>query len=125
MQSWDAVRLQMLAWGYFRVVTIELACPTCGVWRGEMPEEQDWYPCPVCSQPAKVSHILEGYTRRTVRAEWRQVWKPLSMRAREWILSETVLDDRGFVAQQRRQRYENDRYSSGYRYGNRRKATVP
>ena len=119
MQSWDAVRLQMLAWGYSRVLTIELACPTCGTWRGELPEEQDWYPCPVCTQAAKVCHIIEGYTRRTVGTEWLQIAKPLSDKARTWLMGDHFLDDRRFLAQQRRQRRENDSSIDGYKFGNR------
>ena len=120
MQTWDAVRLQMLGWGYSRVLTIELACLTCGTWRGELPDEQDSYACPVCTEAAKVSHILEGFTRRITRTEWRQISKPLSDKAREWVLGENFLEDRGLLAQQRRQRHENDRYHR--MYGNRRKA---
>ena len=110
MQSWDAVRLQMLAWGYSRVLTIELACPTCGVWRGEMPEERDWYPCPVCTQAAKVCHILEGFTRRAIATEWRQIAKPLSDRVREWIRGAHFLEDRSHLQGQREIRTRNRLY---------------
>jgi len=110
MQTWDAVRLQMLAWGYSRVLTVELACPTCGTWRGELPEEQDWYPCPVCTQAAKVCHILEGYTRRTSLTEWRQVSKPLSAKARELILSQWFLENRPAILEARRARKTANRY---------------
>ncbi len=86
MQSWTEVRLPMLAWGYSRVLTIEIDCPRCGLYRAELWEELEFYPCPGCGQAAKVCHILEGYTRRSViSAEWLQVEKPLSEKARKWI----------------------------------------
>jgi hypothetical protein len=92
MQSWTEVRLQMLAWGFRRVLTIEIDCPRCGLYRAELWEELEFYPCPGCAHAAKVCHILEGYTRRTViSAEWIQVEKPLSDKARRWILSESEL----------------------------------
>ena len=108
--SADAVRLQMLAWGYSRVLTIELAYPTCGTWRGELAEEQGWYPCPVCPQAAKVCHMIDGYTRRAILTDWRQVSKALSDRAREWIMCENFLEDRSHLRRQREIRTRNRLY---------------
>jgi hypothetical protein len=110
MQSWDAVRLQMFALGCSRVLTIELACPTCGTWRGELPEEQDCYPCPVCTLAAKVCHIIEGYTRRVLVTEWRQIAKPLSDKARTWIASVFFLEDRSHLKDGRELRRKNSLY---------------
>ena len=92
------------------MVTVELACPTCGVWRGEMREEQDWYPCPVCTRAAKVCHILEGFTRRAIVTEWRQIAKPLSERAKTWILGEHFLEDRSHLKDGREVRRRNGLY---------------
>jgi hypothetical protein len=86
MESWDAARLRLLAWGFSRVLTIEIDCARCGLYRAELWEELEFYPCPGCAQAAKVCHILEGYTRRTViTAEWIQIEKPLSDKARKWL----------------------------------------
>ena len=91
MESWPVVRLQMLAWGYSRVLTIEINCVHHGIWRAELPEEQEWYCCPMCNQAAKVCHIIEGYTRRAIVSEWQLVGKALSAKARYWLM--TGIDD--------------------------------
>ena len=43
MQSWNAVRLGLMALGYRRVLTVEIVCIAHGTFRGAMEEEQDFY----------------------------------------------------------------------------------
>jgi len=64
MQSWDGLRLGLLALGYQRVSWLHLHCNRHGVYRLGLPEEQDEYLCPRCQQPCKASVMCEGFTRR-------------------------------------------------------------
>jgi len=48
MQSWDGLRLGLLALGYQKVLWLHLHCITHGVYRLGLPEEQEQYLCPVC-----------------------------------------------------------------------------
>jgi hypothetical protein len=53
-----------------------------------MPDEL-FYPCPGCKKAAKIAHVIEGYTRRSImKVEWQQLEKPLSNKARRWIKSD-------------------------------------
>src|SRR5437870_11260566 len=67
MQSWDGLRLGLLALGYQRVLWLHLHCVSHGVYRLGLAEEQEQYLCPVCSSPCKVSVMCEGYTKKLLR----------------------------------------------------------
>ena len=64
MQSWDGLRLGLLALGYQKVLWLHLHCITHGVYRLGLPEEQEQYLCPVCQQACKVSVLAEGFTKQ-------------------------------------------------------------
>jgi len=64
MQSWDGVRLGLLALGYSKVVWIHLHCVRHGLFRVGIAEEQECYPCPTCEQACEVSVVAEGFTRQ-------------------------------------------------------------
>jgi hypothetical protein len=76
VQTWDGLRLGLLALGYRRIIFLELACVTCGDFRTGIEEEAEFYFCPRCQKASKIVLIGEGYTRRA-QIPWEQVWGPL------------------------------------------------
>ena len=73
VQTWDGLRLGLLALGYRRIIFLELACPTCGDFRTGIEEEAEFYYCPVCGRASKIALLGEGYTRRA-EIPWEQVY---------------------------------------------------
>ena len=66
LESWDGLRLGLLALGYQKVLWLHLHCASHGVYRLGLPEEQEQYFCPVCLQACKVSVLAEGFTKQAL-----------------------------------------------------------
>ena len=99
MQSWDGLRLGLLALGYSKVVWIHLHCLRhglfrvgivhClrhGLFRVGIAEEQECYPCPTCEQACKVSVVAEGFTRQPLPLKPELIVKPLSAQTRQQLM---------------------------------------
>ena len=78
MQSWDGLRLGLLALGYSKVVWIHLHCVRHGLFRMGIAEELDVYPCPTCQQACKSSILAKGFTRQPLPFKPELVVPPLS-----------------------------------------------
>jgi len=86
MQSWDGVRLGLLALGYSKVVWIHLHCLRHGLFRMGIAGEQECYPCPTCEQACKVSVVAEGFTRQPLPFKPELIVKPLSAQTRQQLM---------------------------------------
>jgi hypothetical protein len=101
MQSWDEIRLGLMAIGYRRrVLTIEITCFHCGVFRGVVDDEQDVYPCPVCQGRCVLGECVEGFTRHELPA-FERVVAPLGQKARLWLAVKTDMDVQSIRAESR------------------------
>ena len=89
MQSWDGVRLGLLALGYSKVVWIHLHCVRHGLFRMGIAGEQDVYPCPTCQQACKSSILAKGFNRQSLPFKPELIVKPLSTQTRHLLLSES------------------------------------
>ena len=81
LESWDGLRLGLMALGYQRVIWTHLHCISHGVWNVAIAEELDEYPCPSCGAACKVAIIAQGFTRHALPLPER-ISKPLSARTR-------------------------------------------
>ena len=88
MQSWDGLRLGLLALGYRKVVWIHLHCVRHGLFRVGIAGEQECYPCPTCEQPCKVSVVAEGFTRQSLPFKPELIVPALSRKAMHDLLAE-------------------------------------
>ena len=82
MQSWDGLRLGLLALGYQKVLWFHLHCITHGVYRLGLPEEQNEYLCPRCQQACKVTVLAEGFTKQPLPFAPELIDEPLP---RWWV----------------------------------------
>jgi len=80
MESWDGLRLGLLALGYRKITYLQLGC-ACGDFRSGVEQQQDSYPCPRCGKPSQAVPLAEGFTRRE-QIPWEQVAWPLPARYR-------------------------------------------
>jgi hypothetical protein len=88
MQSWDGLRLGLLALGYSKVVWIHLHCLRHGLFRVGIAEEQECYPCPTCEQACKVSVVAQGFTRQPLPFKPELIVPALSRKAMHDLLAE-------------------------------------
>ena len=89
MQSWDGLRLGLLALGYSKVVWIHLHCVRHGLFRLGIAGDHESYPCPTCAQACTVSVVAEGFTRQPLPFKPELIVKPLSTQTRHLLLSES------------------------------------
>jgi hypothetical protein len=82
MQSWNGLRLGLLALGYHKVLWFHVHCITHGVYRLGLPDEQEQYLCPVCQQPSKASVMCEGFTKKQLPFPPELIDEPLP---RWWV----------------------------------------
>ena len=54
LESWDGLRLGLMALGYQQVIWTHLHCVACGVFKLGVSEELEEYPCPSCGAACKV-----------------------------------------------------------------------
>jgi len=88
MQSWDGLRLGLLALGYSKVVWIHLHCLKHGLFRVGIAGEQECYPCPMCEQACKVSVVAEGFTRQSLPFKPERIHAQLTAWERRALLAE-------------------------------------
>src|SRR5690349_19754625 len=87
VESWDGLRLGLMAFGYERVIWTHRHCLTCGVFKLGVSEELEESPCPSCGAARKVVIIARGFTRHELPQPER-ISKPLSARTRLELLAE-------------------------------------
>lgn len=87
LQSWDGIRLGLMALGYRRVLWVHIHCLEHGLFRCGEPEELEFYPCPTCQQACKASILAEGFTRRNLPFAPELIVAPLSSQARQQLLA--------------------------------------
>ena len=105
MQSWDGLRLGLLALGYQKVLWLHLHCITHGVYRLGLPEEQDQYLCPVCQQACKVTVLAEGFTKQALPFAPELIDAPLP----RWWVARIGRDEEG-LEKPRASEYRPDRH---------------
>ena len=98
MQSWDGLRLGLLALGYQKVLWLHLHCASHGVYRLGLGEEQEQYFCPTCQQPCKVSVLAEGFTKQPLPFAPELIDEPLP----RWWVARIGADLEGERVHQRR-----------------------
>jgi hypothetical protein len=54
LESWDGLRLGLMALGYRSIIWFHLHCVDHGVFKLGVSEEMDTYPCPECGAACKV-----------------------------------------------------------------------
>src|SRR5215467_11061958 len=68
MQTWDALAVELLKFGFRKILYIEVECSRCGAWRiGISPDSilGERFECPKCHRAVPCSAALAiGYTRR-------------------------------------------------------------
>jgi hypothetical protein len=82
MQTWDGIRLDLLALGYRQISYVEVSCPNHGDFRSGVEAVQDVFPCPRCGRACEAAFLAEGFTRRHP-LEWEQVAPALPTAAKE------------------------------------------
>jgi hypothetical protein len=87
LESWNGLRLGLMALGYSKVIWTHLHCVTHGVFKLGISDEMDTYPCPECGVACKVNFIAQGFTRYELPAP-EKICKPLSARTRQELLAE-------------------------------------
>src|SRR5689334_5484232 len=92
MQSWNEVRLGLMALGYNRILHVEIVCKSCGTWRGAIFEESDTYPCPRCTFHCTLAIVVEGFSSHELPG-WQLIGKALSDKARRMIMVEDFLEN--------------------------------
>jgi len=85
IQSWDGLRLGLMALGYQKIIWTHLHCVDHGVFKVAIPDEMDAYPCPECGSACKVNFIAQGFTRDEPPTP-QKICKPLSARTRAELL---------------------------------------
>ncbi len=85
MQTWDGLRLGLMALGYQQVIWTHLHCVDHGVFKVAIAEELKEYPCPTCQQACKVAIVAQGFTKYALPPPER-LSKPLSARTRYELL---------------------------------------
>src|SRR5713101_1601592 len=85
MQTWDGLRLGLMALGYQQVIWTHLHCVDHGVFKVAIAEELEEYPCPTCQQACKVAIVAQGFTKYALPPPER-LSKPLSARTRYELL---------------------------------------
>jgi hypothetical protein len=88
MQSWDGLRLGLLALGYSKVVWIHLHCVRHGLFRVGIAGVQECYPCPTCEQACKASVVAEGFTRQPLPFKPELIVKQISATTRRQLMVE-------------------------------------
>ena len=86
MQTWDGLRLGLLAHGYRLVRFWQLSCAAHGDHRVAIEAAPDLYPCPVCQRPCKAVFLARGYTRRELPFV-EQTMRPLALSWRKLLLA--------------------------------------
>jgi hypothetical protein len=103
LETWDGLRLGLMALGYQKVLWLHLHCASHGVYRLGLPDEQEQYLCPVCQQPCKVTVLAEGFTKQALPFAPELIDAPLP----RWWVARIGRDDEGLEkprANQYRQR---------------------
>ena len=98
MQTWDQVRLGLLARGYRLVQFWQLSCAVHGDYRLGIEAEAELHHCPVCERPCEAVFLACGYTRRELPFV-EQIAKPLALRWRKVLVAkeQTVQYGREYV----------------------------
>lgn len=94
MQTWDDIRLDLLALGYRQIHFIEIECTDHGAFRAGVEEMLDTFACPRCGRSAEAAYLARGFTRK--QTTWERVSPALSPRCKS--------DDQDAVARIQRHR---------------------
>jgi hypothetical protein len=86
VQTWDGLRLGLLAHGYRLVQFWQLSCAAHDDHRVATEAAPNLYPCPVCQRPCKAVFLAEGYTRRQLPFI-EQTLTPLPVAFRKLLLA--------------------------------------
>ena len=82
LESWNGLRLGLMALGYQQVIWTHLHCVDHGAFKVGIPdEEMDAYP-PECRATCKVNFVAQGFTRYELPAP-EKMCKHLSARTRQ------------------------------------------
>jgi hypothetical protein len=88
MQSWDGLRLGLLALGFSKVVWIHLHCVRLGFFWVGIAEEQNVIPCPTCEQACSASILCEGFTKQPLPFPPERIHAQLTSWERRVVLAE-------------------------------------